>query len=91
MPLALVLIGVSGAWIGNLTALEPYKPFTGGIAIVFIAAGFWHVHLKPKVACEPGSYCERPQSSRLTKAALWFAAVLVAFALTVNWWGPLLY
>jgi len=25
VPLAFVLLGVSGAWIGNLTALEPYK------------------------------------------------------------------
>lgn len=25
-PLVLVALGVSGAWIGNLTALEPYRP-----------------------------------------------------------------
>lgn len=91
VPLALVLMGVSGAWIGNLTALEPYKPLTGGIAIILIAAGFWHVYLKPKPACEPGSYCELPQSSRITKAALWFAAVLVTLAMTINWWAPLFY
>ena len=39
IPLALVTLGISGAWIGNLTALEPYKPLTGGIAIAAIAAG----------------------------------------------------
>ncbi|MBE0974886.1 mercuric transport protein, partial [Escherichia coli] len=25
-PLILVALGFSGAWIGNLTALEPYRP-----------------------------------------------------------------
>ncbi len=25
-PLVLVVLGFSGAWIGNLTALEPYRP-----------------------------------------------------------------
>ena len=28
VPLVLVTLGISGAWIGNLTALEPYKPLT---------------------------------------------------------------
>ena len=91
VPLALVLMGVSGAWIGNLTALEPYKPLTGGIAVAFIAAGFWQVYFKAKPACVEGSYCARPQSSRITKTALWFAAVLVTLAMTLNWWAPLLY
>ncbi|MFX5506321.1 mercuric transporter MerT family protein, partial [Acinetobacter baumannii] len=25
-PLLLIALGFSGAWIGNLTALEPYRP-----------------------------------------------------------------
>ena len=38
-PLVLVALGFSGAWIGNLTALEPYKPIFAVIALGFIAAG----------------------------------------------------
>jgi hypothetical protein len=33
-PLVLVALGLSGAWIGNLTLLEPYRPF-------FIAVLSW--------------------------------------------------
>ena len=91
IPLALVTLGISGAWIGNLTALEPYKPLTGGIAIAAIAAGFWQVYFRARPVCADGSYCARPQSSRLTKSALWFAAVLVTLAMTLSWWAPLLY
>ena len=33
-PLVLVLLGVSGAWIGNLTRLELYRPFFLGAALI---------------------------------------------------------
>ena len=62
VPLVLVTLGVSGAWIGNLTALEPYKPYFLTITALLLAAGFWHVYFKPKRACEDGSYCARPAS-----------------------------
>ena len=91
VPLVLVTLGISGAWIGNLTALEPYKPLTAGIAIVFIGLGFWHVYFRTKPICAEGSYCARPQSSRITKTALWVATVLVLLSVTLNWWAPLLY
>jgi len=38
-PLVLVALGLSGAWIGNLTLLEPYRPFfiTGALVALFFA------------------------------------------------------
>src|SRR5258708_8328847 len=32
-PLVLVALGLSGAWIGNLTLLEPYRPFFIGVVL----------------------------------------------------------
>lgn len=90
-PLALFTLGISGAWIGNLTALEPYKPLFVGVALVFIGFGFWQVYFKAEPACEDGSYCARPQSSIITQAALWLSAALVVLALTIGWWAPLFY
>ncbi len=89
VPLVLVTLGISGAWIGNLTALEPYKPLTSGIAVVFVALGFWHVYVRRRPACSDGTYCARPQSSRITKTALW-GSVLMLLSITVNW-APLFY
>ena len=38
-PLVLVALGFSGAWIGNLTALEPYRPvFIGGALVALFLA-----------------------------------------------------
>ncbi len=91
VPLILISLGVSGAWIGSLTALEPYKPIFIGITALFLAAGFWHVYFKKPEPCEEGSYCSRPSSSRISKAALWIATLVVLLALTIDYWAPLFY
>lgn len=90
-PLVLLTLGISGAWIGNLTALEPFKPIFAVIALGFIAAGFRQVYFRKPTVCAPGSYCDRPASARITKAALSASLVLVLAALTIDWWAPLLY
>lgn len=90
-PLVLVSLGISGAWIGNLSVLEPYKFYFAAIAAAFLGLGFWQAYRKPKLVCEEGSYCANPASSRITKAALWAAAALVLAALTIDWWAPFFY
>lgn len=80
VPFALFLAGVSGAWIGNLTALEPYQPIFAAVALGFIGYGAYLVYWKPKPACAEGSYCARPASGRLAKVGLWSAAALVVIA-----------
>jgi mercuric ion transport protein len=90
-PLLLLTLGISGAWIGTLTALEPYKELSAVVALGFIAAGFRQVYFRKPVACEPGSYCAMPASARITKTALWAALVLVVAALTIDGWAVLLY
>lgn len=93
LPLALVTLGVSGAWIGSLTLLEPYKPYIAVVALGLIGAGFWQVYFKsrPEAACGPDGYCARPESTIITQAVLWIATVLVLLALTIGWWAPFLY
>ena len=90
-PLVLVTLGVSGAWIGNLTALEPYKWYFVAVTLGFLAAGFWHVYFRAKPACKDGSYCARPQSSIITKTALWVGTLLIALSITIDWWAPFFY
>lgn len=91
VPLLLVTLGISGAWIANLTALEPYKPYVAAATLGLLGIGFRHVYFRPKPQCEDGSYCARPQSARTTKAVLWLGLAIVILALTINWWAPWLY
>nr|WP_234416776.1 mercuric transporter MerT family protein [Ruegeria sp. Alg231-54] len=87
VPLILFSLGISGAWIGNLTALEPYKPIFIGLTLGFLGYGFWMVYRKPK-ACADGEACARPLPNRLVKFALWVSTVLILIALFWNWIAP---
>ena len=91
VPLVLVTLGASGAWIGNLTVLEPYKPLFATVTFVFLGFGYWQVYRKREVSCEEGSYCATPASDRIAKGALWSATILVLLALTIDFWAPLFY
>ena len=82
VPFALFFAGISGAWIGNLTALKPYQPLFVGLAVACLGGGYYAVYRKPKAAdCVEGSYCARPSSSRNAKIGLWVATVLIVTAL----------
>lgn len=89
LPLVLFGLGVSGAWIGNLTALAPYQPLFVGAALAFIGFGFWRVYRRPALACAEGSACATPRSTRMTKIGLWAAAILVLAAVTFPYTAPL--
>jgi mercuric ion transport protein len=79
IPFALFALGVSGAWIGNLTALEPYQPIFAAVALGFIGLGAWRLHRKRTVACADG-YCATPRADRIAKIGLWAAGILVMVA-----------
>ena len=80
VPLVLFSLGISGAWIGNLTALSPYKPIFIIVTLGFLGYGFWMVYRKPK-ACADGTACARPLPNRLVKSALWASTLLIFTAI----------
>ena len=76
-PLLLLALGVSGAWIGNLTAMEPYRPIWTAATLVFLGLAFFRVYRKPKeVACTPGSACSSVAGPG-NKVILWIVTALV--------------
>lgn len=90
VPLILFSLGIGGAWIGNLTALVPYKPlFVTGTAGV-LGYGFNLVYWKPRRACADDAACARPIPSRLVQLALWIATALVIAAFAFDYVAPLL-
>lgn len=88
-PLVLFMLGISGAWISNLTVLEPYQPLFITITFGFLGAGFWMVYFKPKKQCADG-YCSRPESGRLLKSLLWGATGLIVIAIAFPYVAPLM-
>ena len=79
-PLVLVALGLSGAWIGNLTLLEPYRPFfiAGALVALFFAG---RRIFRPGPVCEPGEVCAVPRTRRMHKIAFGIVSALVLVAL----------
>lgn len=89
-PLALVALGFSGAWIGNLTALEPYRPIFIGAALVALFFAYRRIY-RPVQACEPGAVCAIPHVRGSYKLIFWIVAVLVLVALGFPFVVPFFY
>ena len=89
-PLVLLMLGISGAWIGNLTRLEPYRPIFVGAALV--ALYFAHRRIfRPAADCEPGEICAVPAVNRAYRILFWIVVALLAAALVYPLIAPLFY
>jgi mercuric ion transport protein len=86
----LLALGVSGAWIGNLTALEPYRPvFIAVASAALVVAGrrIW----RTQGACAPGEVCAAPQVRRVQGVLFSVVVVLVLIALAFPYVAPWFY
>lgn len=89
-PLVLVTLGFSGAWIGNLTVLEPYRPLFIGMALIALFFA-WRRIFRPVASCKPGDICATPQTRRVYQAIFWLVVILVLVALASPHVAPLFY
>ena len=61
-PLLLLALGLGGAWVGNLTLMEPLRPMFLIIAIAALAFAYRKIFLAPAASCEPGAVCAAPNA-----------------------------
>ena len=83
-PLVLITLGVSGAWIGSLTAL-----FIGAALVAMFFA--WRRIYRPAEQCQPGDICAVPRVRTAYKVIFWGVAALVLVALVFPYVLPLFY
>ena len=79
-PLLLVALGLSDAWIGNLTRLEPYRPFFIAAALVALFFAGRRI-FRPAQACGPGEVCAVPRTRQIYKLVFGIVSALVLIAL----------
>lgn len=89
-PLVLLMLGISGAWIGNLTGLEPYRPVFIGVALVAVYFAQRRI-FRPAAECSPGEICTVPAVSRTYKILFGVVVALLAVALVFPYVAPLFY
>ncbi|SDG70982.1 mercuric ion transport protein [Pseudomonas benzenivorans] len=89
-PLLLLALGIGGAWVGNLTAMEPYRPIFIGLTLLFLGLALRKLYLVPQV-CAPGTPCVDPRTIKRQRLVFWVVAVLLLGLLAVPWFAPLFY
>lgn len=81
-PLVLVSLGIGGAWISNLTALEPFRPLFIGVALLCMALAYRSIYRRPTAqACAPSAFCALPQTNTAYRVLFWGVSLLVLIAL----------
>ena len=86
-PLVLLTLGIGGAWIANLTALEPMRPWFIATTLIFLGLAFRRLYLQPQV-CEPGAPCAEPLVLKRQRAIFWVVALAVLALLATPWLAP---
>lgn len=80
IPFALFGLGITGAWMGKLTALAPYQPIFVGLALACLAGGGFTIYRAQKAEACDGGYCARPVARRITKIGLIVSSIAVLAA-----------
>jgi mercuric ion transport protein len=85
LPLLLVSVGLSGAWLGDLRILQPYSPILTGVAVVALV--FAGHSLRRPASCRVGS----PSSRSLYRVSFWLIAALTLILLVTPLVAPWFY
>ena len=88
LPLVLVLVGITGAWMSTLVALKPVTPYAIAVTLAALGWSGWLL-FKPARACDLDGDCAttRPAMRRVFVACALFIALLLSFPL----FAPLFY
>lgn len=89
-PLILLMLGISGAWIGQLTALEPYRPIFIGLTAGFMVLAFRQLYIVP-ARCAPGAACANPRLQKRQRQIFWVVAAGLAALIAFPWAAPYLF
>lgn len=84
VPLVLLSLGIGGAWMSTLTAMEPLRPFFVLLSLFFIGLGYRNLYILPNRCAEDVS-CPIPNITHRQRLIFWlgsaFILILLAFPL----------
>ena len=86
-PLILVLLGVSGAWIGNLTALDAWRPWFSVATLACLAWAYWSLYGSAS-GCRTEGSCVDLSVLRRRRRWLWIATCVIALLLLFPYYMP---
>jgi mercuric ion transport protein len=89
-PLILLALGISGSWIGNLSLLEPFRPYFIGMTVVIFALAFRRLYLLPQ-SCAVDAPCADSDNLRKQRRVFWISLALAVLIMAFPWYAPYLF
>lgn len=86
-PFLLLSLGIGGAWISTLTALEPVRPFFIILALFLIGLGYRKLYLTPD-RCAVGQICSTSANQRRQHLLFWLGSAFILILLAFPWLAP---
>ena len=84
-PLILLLLGISGSWIGTLTAFDPLRPYFIIMVVALLFWAGWRLY-RPIDQCQDGDVCAIPQKRKQFQIIYWPAVSLSLILVSSPYW-----
>lgn len=85
-PLLLLSLGIGGAWMSNLTAMEPYSPYLTVLTVIVLAVVFRSLYLVPQ-KCDDESVCANSKVLRNQRIIFWFVSAILMALVTFPYYA----
>lgn len=89
-PLLLLSVGIGGAWIAHLTALEPYRPVFIVLTVLFLGLAFWKLYLTPQ-SCVVEDHCVADRTRNAQRILFWIVVPVTLGLVASPWILPIFY
>lgn len=87
VPFLLLSLGIGGAWMSTLTAMEPARPFFIILTLVFMALGYRKLYWMPS-SCEESADCANSGTRRKQRLVFWLGSAFILLLLAFPWLAP---
>lgn len=89
-PLLLLSLGISGAWIVHLTALEAYRPAFIVLTVLLLGMAFWRLYLVPQ-SCAQEETCIADRTQKVQRILFWILAPVTLGLIASPWILPIFF
>jgi mercuric ion transport protein len=86
-PFLLLSLGIGGAWISTLTAMEPARPFFIILTLVFMALGYRKLYQTP-YCCNEDANCTISNIQSRQRRVFWLGSSLILMLLAFPGLAP---
>ncbi|MBT9612436.1 MAG: mercury transporter MerT [Burkholderiales bacterium] len=90
LPLVLLTLGIGGAWVAQLTKLEPYRPIFVLITLIFLVLAWRKLYRAPQ-ACDASKPCANDKIIARQRALFWISVLPLVALLVFPWFAPYFY